>query len=217
MDSFCPNHEKFHLSWHSRMINWLVVSYMTCGIWWIFTHHSKVQKFLFDGLFCSKYIRFELKKYWGVIFHDTELWCITWIKPDLLVSKIAWGIATLSLEHSKKLEKLYTDGLFLSTANNVSPRKFHRNCVSWHWRVNAKSKEKRTRGLENEIRNLISFHASSGKSENLQFDGLYFSKAYKDKDEKVQKSYVSWHWQVTGSLKKNWLLVQEWHEKFGQF
>ena len=52
-------------------------------------------------------------------------------------------------------------------------------------------KEKVTGGLKNDIRNLINFHASSCKSENLHFDGLFLSKAYKVLDEKVQKSYVS--------------------------
>ena len=28
-----------------------------------------------------KYIRFELKKYRGVVFHDTEQWCKNWINP----------------------------------------------------------------------------------------------------------------------------------------
>ena len=54
-------------------------------------------------------------------------------------------------------------------------------------------KEKVTGGLKNDIGNLIDFHASSCKSENLHFDGLVLSKAYKVLDEKVQKSYVSWH------------------------
>ena len=58
-------------------------------------------------------------------------------------------------------------------------------------------------------RNLVNFHASSRKSENLHFVRLLFSKAYKVLDEKVQKSYVSWHWRVMQSLKKNWLLVPE--------
>ena len=40
------------------------------------------------------------------------------------------------------------------------------------------------------------FDANSRKSENLHFDGLLLSKAYKDLDEKVQKSYVSWQWRV---------------------
>ena len=55
----------------------------------------------------------------------------------------------------------------------------------------AKFKGKLIRGLKNDIRNLVNFHASSRKSENLHFDRILLSKAYKDLDEKVQKSYVS--------------------------
>ena len=53
---------------------------------------------------------------------------------------------------------------------------------------NAKFKRKLTHGLENDIRY---FHASSRKSGNLHFDGLLLSIAYKDLDEKAQKSYFS--------------------------
>ena len=52
-------------------------------------------------------------------------------------------------------------------------------------------KEKLTGGLKNNNRNLINFHASSCKSENLHSDGFILSKAYNVLDEKVQKSYVS--------------------------
>ena len=52
-------------------------------------------------------------------------------------------------------------------------------------------KEKLTGSLKNDIKNLVNFHASSPKSENVHFDGLVLSKAYKVLDEKVQKSYVS--------------------------
>ena len=55
----------------------------------------------------------------------------------------------------------------------------------------AKFKGKLTRVFKNDARNLIDFHASSRKSGNFHFDGLLLSKAYKDLDEKVQKSYVS--------------------------
>ena len=55
----------------------------------------------------------------------------------------------------------------------------------------AKFKGKLTFGLKSNLRNLLNFHASSWKSGNLHFDGLLFSKAYKDLDEKVQNSYVS--------------------------
>ena len=43
--------------------------------------------------------------------------------------------------------------------------------------------------LKKEIRNLVNFHDSSRKSENLLFDRILLSKAYKDLDEKVQKSW----------------------------
>ena len=51
--------------------------------------------------------------------------------------------------------------------------------------------ENLTDGLKNDMRNLVNFHASSRKSENLHFDVLVLSQAYKVLDEKVQKSYVS--------------------------
>ena len=51
-------------------------------------------------------------------------------------------------------------------------------------KCDAKFKRKLTCGL----RNLVNFYASSRKSENLHFDGLLLSKAYKYLDEKVKKS-----------------------------
>ena len=51
-----------------------------------------------------------------------------------------------------------------------------------------KSEGKLTCGLQNDIRNMVSFHASSRKSENSHFDVLVLFKAYKVLDEKVQKS-----------------------------
>ena len=55
----------------------------------------------------------------------------------------------------------------------------------------AKFKEKLTRGLKNDIKNLVNFHASSCKSDNLYFDGPFLSKTYTVLDEKVQNSSVS--------------------------
>ena len=55
----------------------------------------------------------------------------------------------------------------------------------------AKFQGKLTCGLKNGLRNLFNFQVSSGKSGNLHFDGLLWSKVYKDLDEKVEKSYVS--------------------------
>ena len=52
-------------------------------------------------------------------------------------------------------------------------------------------KEKLSGALKNDIRNLLNFHTSSYKPENVHFNGLVLSKVYKVLDEKVQKSYVS--------------------------
>ena len=72
-----------------------------------------------------------------------------------------------------------------------------------------KFKKKLTCGFKNDIRNLVNFHASSRKSKNLLFDRMLLTKAYKDLDEQIQKSYVSWQWRVMQSLRKNWLLVSK--------
>ena len=52
-------------------------------------------------------------------------------------------------------------------------------------------KEKLIGGLKNDIKNLVSFHARTRKSEKFHFYGLSLYKAYNVLDEKVQKSYVS--------------------------
>ena len=69
---------------------------------------------------------------------------------------------------TQKSEKVYIDGLFLPKGYNVK--------ISL--KGNAKIKGKLTCGLKSDIRNLV----------NLHFDWILLSKAYKDLDEKVQKS-----------------------------
>ena len=54
----------------------------------------------------------------------------------------------------------------------------------------AQFKGKLTRGLKNDIKNLVNFHASSRRSENLHFDGIVLSKAYKVLDEKAMSRYT---------------------------
>ena len=52
------------------------------------------------GSFCWKYIKFQLKKYRGVMSYDTEKWCKTWRKTNLLFK--TWEeFGNLRSEHSK--------------------------------------------------------------------------------------------------------------------
>ena len=99
---------------------------------------QKSKNFTSMGYFCPKYMRYELKKYRGVIFHDTEQWCKMCINPK--PQKWREELGELSLEHSKS-EKFFIDRLFLSKIYNVSATKFQRNYVSSHWRVMQNLKE----------------------------------------------------------------------------
>ena len=56
---------------------------------------------------------------------------------------------------------------------------------------NVKFEEKLTLGFKNDMINLVNFNGSSGKSEDLHFDGLLLSIAYKVSARKVQKNYLS--------------------------
>ena len=55
----------------------------------------------------------------------------------------------------------------------------------------AKFEEKLTLGSKNDMRNLVNFNVSSGKSENLHCDVLLLSLAYKVSAKKVQKKFLS--------------------------
>ena len=55
----------------------------------------------------------------------------------------------------------------------------------------AKFEETLAFGFKNDMMNVLNFNASNGKSENLDFDVLLLSIAYKASAKKVQKSYLS--------------------------
>ena len=55
----------------------------------------------------------------------------------------------------------------------------------------AKFEEKPVLGCKNDITNLVNFNTSSSKSENLYFDVLLLSIAYKVSAKKVKQSYLS--------------------------
>ena len=57
----------------------------------------------------------------------------------------------------------------------------------------ANFEKKLTLGSKNDMRNVVNFNASSGKSKNLHFDGLRLSKVYYVSVIKIQRSFVSEH------------------------
>ena len=55
----------------------------------------------------------------------------------------------------------------------------------------AKFEEKMALGSKNDMRNLVNFNTGNDKSENLYFDVLLLSIAYKVSTKNVQKNYFS--------------------------
>ena len=91
---------------------------LTCGfkydMWNLVNFHPTTQKsknFFSMDSFCPKYARFELQKYRGVIFHNTEQRCKIWINLDLAVSKMLWGIWWTFIRALKSL-KNWVSGQF---------------------------------------------------------------------------------------------------------
>ena len=72
---------------------------------------------------------------------------------------------------SGKSEHLHFDALLLSIAYKLSAKNVQKNDLS-DTKKDPNFKEKLTFGLKNDMRNLVNFNPSSGKSENLHFDGL---------------------------------------------
>ena len=119
-------------------------------------------------------------------------------------------LVELSLEHSKAWKVVLWWALFVQSI-----------CFSWKisevlcfMTLKGDAKFKTDTCLKNDIRNSVNFYESSRKSENLHFDGFVLSKAYKVLDEKVQKSYFSWHWSVIQRKANSWEIcifcVMQW-------
>ena len=88
-----------------------------------------------------------------------------------------------------------------------SDEKVQMNYVSWHCRVMQSLKKNWPLVFKNDMRNLVNFNGSSDKSENLHFDLLLLSIAYKVSVKNLQNNYLLWHWRMIQTLKKNWLFV----------
>ena len=119
-------------------------------------------------------------------------------KDWLVLWKMTWGICRILAQHSKVLKMCTLMGSFWS--NYMFELKHYRRVMCHDtegWcNMTLKGDQKLTVGLKNDIRNLINFHESSCKSQNLHFDGLVLSRAFNILAEKVLKSYVSSHWRV---------------------
>ena len=127
-----------------------------------------------------------------------ENWLVAW--------KMTYIIWLIFMQAVKGLKIWNLIGFFVQSIWNFWWKSTEELCFMT-LKSDAKFEEKLILGSKNDMRNLVSFNASSGKSENLHFDVLLLSIAYKVSAEKVQKNYLSWRWKKIQTLKKNWLFV----------
>ena len=89
----------------------------------------------FIGSFCWKYIKFQLRKYRGVMSHDIKERCKIWRKTDFsfhkwwILNLVNFGLSTWNFQN------FYFDWFLLCKVYNVWAKKVQRSYVSWHWKA----------------------------------------------------------------------------------
>ena len=160
------------MSWQWRMMqnlkrNWLVSSKLTWGIWRILTRAlENLKNLLFNWLLWPKYIMFELKKYRGVMFHDTEKWCKIWRKTDLWFGKWHEEFGKFSPEHLKVSKLGLWWDPFVQSRKCMSLKFTEELCVMT-MKNDAKFEEELTCYFKIDMRNLTNFDLSTWKSKKL--------------------------------------------------
>ena len=91
---------------------------------------------------------------------------------------------------SWKSETLHFDRVLLSKGYKVLDEKVQKCYLLWHWRVIQTLRKKLTFCLKNDMRNVVIFNSSSGKSKSLHFDGIFLSKVCNVWALKIQASCV---------------------------
>ena len=169
--------------------------------------HSKVLKICtLMGSFWTKYIIIELKRYRGVIFHDTEEWCTIWRKTDLWFGKWYQEFDKLSPGHSKVSKLGLWWDPFIQSKKCVSLKFTEELCIVT-MKNDAKFEEELTGCFKIDT---IIWQILTGALKCLKilhFNSLLLTKVYNVWAKKVQKSFVWWHWRLMQNLKETWLVL----------
>ena len=168
----CHDTEEWRKIWKKKKKNLLLQKWQELGEFW--PKHWKVSKTCtLIGSLCAKYITFDLKKYRGVIFHDTEEWFKIWRSTDLWFGKWHEELGKFSPEQLKVLKY----GLWWDPLIQI------RKCMSLKFselhvmtmKNDAKFEEELTCCFKIDM-NLTNFDPSNQKPQSLHFNGLLLTK-----------------------------------------
>ena len=152
-------------------------------------------------------IMFDLKKYRGVIFHDSEGWCKIWRKTDLWLEKWHEEYGKFSPDQLKVTKLGYWWDPLIQSRKSMSLKSTEELCVMT-MKNDAKFEEELTCHFKIDMRNLMNFDPNTWKSQKFSFyNVLLLSKVYTVWAKKVQTSYLSWNWGGIQNLERNLLVI----------
>ena len=140
---------------------------------------------------------FDLKKYRGVIFHDTKEWCEIWRKTDFWFGKCHKEYGKCSPEQLKVSKLSYWCDPLIQSRKSVSLKSTEKLCVLT-MKNDAKFEEELTCHFKTDI---LTWALESPK--NFLFNMLLLSKVYIVWAKKVQRSYLLWKWRGIQNLETN--------------
>ena len=162
--------QKSYVSWPWKLIqnlkkNWSVGTKMT-RIWWNLIRALGSKTCTFICSYCANYLIFDLKKYGGVIFHDTEGWCKILRKTDFWFEKWHEEYGEFSPEHLKvsKLE-LWWDA-WIQSRRTMSWKFTEELCVMT-MKNDAKFEQELTCHFKAHMKNSTNFDLSTRKSQTI--------------------------------------------------
>ena len=147
---------------------------------------------------------FELKKYRGVFFHDTEEWLKIWRKTDFWFEKWHEEFGKFSPEHSKLSKWGLWWGPFVQDRKCISLKFTEELCVMT-MKNDAKFEEELACHFKIDLRNLMNFGPRTWKSKKFALWLAPLTRVYNVWAKKIQGSYVWWHW----NLKENLLVLSK--------
>ena len=116
--------------------------------------------------YCAKYLMFDLKKYRGVIFHDTEGWCKIWRKTNLWFGKWHEEYGKFSPQHLKVSKVQFWWDSLIESRKSMSLKLTEELCVMT-MNNDAKFEEELTCHFKIDMRHLTNFDSSTQKSKRI--------------------------------------------------
>ena len=228
MGSFCPKYKMHEL----KIYRW--VMFKETKEWWkiwrgidllfqnwhkefdkFWLKHLSLKNLLFNGLFLTKVYNVWLKKYRGVIFHDTRDWCKIWRKTDLWLGKSHEKFGKISPEHTEVSKLGFLLGLFIQSTKYIS-LKFTGELYIVTVKNDAKfEKGKSVQNWHEEFNKF--WHGHSKISKICTLMGCLWPRYIIFELRKYRgvmfESNQDWY----RVLEKTNLCFQKWHEEFGNF